>query len=120
MDRLELIKWIKQASICLVPLINRPLFSNALPSKMFEYMACKKPIIIGIKGEAADLVNNSKSGTPIEPEKANLLSNAIIDYYQNKDKCIKHGNNGMIYVTKNLKKEELISKVMNSIQKSKN
>ena len=120
MDRQELIKWIKKASVCLVPLINSPLFRNALPSKMFEYMACKKPIIIGIKGEAADLVNNSKSGTPVQPENANLLSKAIIDYYQNKDKCIKHGNNGMIYVTKNLKKEELISKVMHSIKQSKN
>ena len=83
-------------------------------------MACKKPIIIGIKGEAADLVNNLKSGTTIEPENANLLSNAIIDYYQNKDKCIRHGENGMVYVKKNLKKEKLILTVMNLIQKVEN
>ena len=120
MDRRKLIKCIKKASVCVVPLINSPFFSNALPSKMFEYMVCKKPIIVGIKGAAADLVNNSKSGTTIEPENANLLYNAIIDYYQNKDKCINHGNNGMIYVTKNLKKEVLLSKVMISIKKSIN
>tara|TARA_Y100001970_G_scaffold281852_1_gene393471 strand:- start:5112 stop:6317 length:1206 start_codon:yes stop_codon:yes gene_type:complete len=116
MSRLELIKWIKKASVCVVPLINNSLFRTALPSKMFEYMACQKPIIIGIKGEAENLVNNSKSGTVVEPENAILMSKAIIDYYQNKSKCIEHGTNGMIYVTENLKKEDLISKVIKSIQ----
>ena len=117
MNRPELIKWIKRSSVCLVPLKNNPLFHSALPSKMFEYMACAKPIIIGIKGDAADIVKNTKSGTIIEPENAILLSEAIIDYYQNKDKCFKHGTNGMTYVTENLRKEELISKLLISIQK---
>ncbi len=120
MHRYELIKWIKKSSICLVPLKNNPLFHSAFPSKMFEYMACAKPIIVGIKGEAADLVNHSKSGTIVEPENAILLSKAIIDYYQNKDQCINHGTNGMIYVTENLQKEELISSLMDSIKKVKN
>ena len=120
MNRLELIKWIKKSSICLVPLINNPLFNSALPSKMFEYMVCARPIIVGIKGEAEDMVNNSKSGTIVEPENPILLSEAIIDYFQNKNKCFEHGKNGMIYVTKNLIKEELISKVINSMQKTDN
>ncbi len=118
MNRSELIKWIKRSSVCLVPLKNDPLFHFALPSKMFEYMACAKPIIIGIKGDAADIVNNTKSGTIVEPENAILLSEAIIDYYQNKDKCFKHGANGMTYVTENLRKEELISKLLISIEKA--
>tara|TARA_B100000686_G_scaffold337364_1_gene408390 strand:+ start:189 stop:1397 length:1209 start_codon:yes stop_codon:yes gene_type:complete len=120
MNRAELIKWIKKASVCVVPLKNHSLFYNALPSKMFEYMACQRPIIIGIKGEAEKMVNNSKSGIIVEPENANLLSKAIINYYQNKNKCKKHGVNGMIYVTKNLRKEDLIFKLMNSIQKVEN
>ena len=120
MNRIELIKWIKKASVCIVPLKNNPLFRNALPSKMFEYMACERPIIVAIMGEAADIVNVSKSGTIVKPENANLLSEAIMDYYQNTEKCIKHGTNGMIYVTKNLKKEKLISKAMNTIQKVEN
>ena len=120
MNRLELIKSIKKSSICLVPLKNNSLFHSALPSKMFEYMACGKPIIVGIKGEAEKMVNNIKSGIVVEPENSILLSQAIIYYYENRDKCIEHGNNGMIYVTENFKKEELISKVMNQIQKIEN
>jgi len=120
MNRAELIKWIKKASVCVVPLKNNSLFHNALPSKMFEYMACQRPIIIGIRGEAANMVKHSKSGTIVEPENAILLSKAIIDYYQNKDQCINHGTNGMIYVTENLQKEELISCLIDSIQKVEN
>ena len=114
MDRQELIKWIKKASVCLVPLINNPLFSNALPSKMFEYMACKKPIIVGVNGEARDLVKISKSGTHVFPEDPQMLSKAILNYFHNHGKILEHGSNGLSYITKNLEKEVLI---LNLIQK---
>ena len=115
-NRFELIKWIKKSSICLVPLINHPLFRSALPSKMFEYMACGRPMIVGIKGEAEKLINISKSGVVVEPENPILLSKAIINYYNDSEKCINDGKNGMTYVTENLKKEELISVLINNIQ----
>ena len=116
-NRDELIKLIKKSSVCLVPLKNKKLFNSALPSKMFEYMACARPIIVGIKGEAAEIVINSKSGTIVEPENATLLSETIIDYYLNRDKCIKHGSNGIYFVKENLKKEKLISRLIKSIKK---
>tara|TARA_B100000686_G_scaffold309442_1_gene351338 strand:- start:1970 stop:2905 length:936 start_codon:yes stop_codon:yes gene_type:complete len=117
MSRDQLVKWIKRASVCLVPLKNNSFFYSAFPSKMFEYMSCARPVIAGIKGEAADIVNDSESGTIVKAEDAISLSKAIKDYYQNKDKCLKHGTNGMTYVTKYLKKEELIATLLNSIQK---
>ena len=35
---------------------------------MFEYMACGKPIVVGINGEAKKLVKTSKSGLHVKPE----------------------------------------------------
>lgn len=115
-NRKELIKEIKNSSVCLVPLKNRKLFNDALPSKMFEYMACERPIIVGIRGEARKIVRNINSGMAIEPEDPFMLSEAILSYYKDEKKCKIHGKNGMMYVTKNLSKEVLISKVIKSIK----
>ena len=115
LNRTELIKFIKKSSLCLVPLKNKKLFNSALPSKMFEYMACAKPIIVGVRGEAKKIVHDSKAGIAIEPENPVMLSKAILNYYKNKEKCKIDGENGMTYVTKNLPKEVLISNMIDKI-----
>ncbi len=116
LPRSELIKHIKKASICLVPLKDKKLFKSALPSKMFEYMACGKPIIASIKGDAEKIIHDSKAGMVVEPENAKLLSDAIMKYYLNRDRCNLEGENGMTYITKKLSKELLISNLMNKIK----
>ena len=72
---------------------------------MFEYMACGKPIIVGVKGEAKKIVNSSRSGIVIDPEDPIMLSEAILTYYNNREKCKSDGKNGMTYITKKLSKE---------------
>ncbi len=111
-ERDKVVQVIKNASICLVPLKDKKIFENALPSKMFEYMACERPIIVGIRGEAKKLVNDARAGIAIEPEDAKALSKAILSYYNNEDKCTRHGQNGLTFVTKKLLKEVLISKII--------
>jgi len=119
-SRSELIKWIKKSSVCLVPLKNSSLFKTALPSKMFEYMACGRPVIVGIQGEAEEIIKISKAGIVVEPENPILLSKAIINYYKNFEQCISDGINGMRYITENLIKEDLISKLIDEIKLIKN
>ena len=117
LNRKELINFIKRSSVCLVPLKNKKLFDLALPSKMFEYMACSKPIIAGVRGEAKKIVNNSNAGITVEPEDPAMLSKAILTYYNDDEKCKIDGYNGMNYVTKKLSKEVLISNVINQVKK---
>ena len=116
--RRDLIKYIINSSVCLVPLKNKKLFANALPSKMFEYMACKKPIIVGINGDAKELVRVSKSGICVPPENPEMLSEGILSYFHDKEKIKIDGENGLRYVKDNLEKEALISNLINKINKT--
>ena len=117
MNRDDLIRFIMKSSVCLVPLKNKKLFDSALPSKMFEYMACAKPIIVGVRGEAKKIVHTSGAGIAIEPENPIMLSEAILTYYNNREKCKSDGKNGMTYITKKLSKEVLISRLINRLKK---
>lgn len=47
---------------CIVPLADIPALSDALPSKMFEIMACEVPVIACLNGDAADLVERCGAG----------------------------------------------------------
>ncbi len=117
MKRKKLIERIKKSSVCLVPLKNKKLFRNALPSKMFEYMACQKPIITSVVGHASTIVNSNKCGISILPENPEELAQAILTYYNNSEKLLEYGTNGMSYVTKNLEKEVLASNLIEEVQK---
>jgi len=66
------------ADICLVPLKNREVFLYNIPSKMFEIMACARPIVAGVLGQARALLLESGAGLAIEPEDPAAYRDAIL------------------------------------------
>lgn len=113
----ELVEFIKKSSVCLVPLKNINLFRSAIPSKIFEYMACSKPIILGVRGEAKKIISKAKCGIYVEPENPTILAKAILSYYVNQEKCIIDGKNGFDFVSKNFSKEILATSLINDFKK---
>ena len=83
---------------------------------MFEYMVCGKPVIASVKGDAKNLIHKAKAGKAIDPENPSKLSEAILSYYNDRNKCEVDGRAGMNYVTENLTKEVLISKLLNELK----
>ena len=113
-ERRKLIKMIKKSALCLVPLKKNNLFKTALPSKMFEYMACSRPVICNY-GDAGEIVKKVKSGKVIEPENPKLMSDAILYYLNNKSKIKEHGENGYNYIKSFMIKENLLSHALSKI-----
>lgn len=66
------------ADICLVPLKKRDVFLYNIPSKMFEIMACARPIILGAKGQAKRILDDANAGIAVEPEDAQAYAEAIV------------------------------------------
>lgn len=63
--------------VALVLLRNTPLFSHVIPSKMFEAMGTARPIILGVRGEAQEILQTAGAGIAIAPEDANALASAV-------------------------------------------
>ncbi|MCB0036552.1 MAG: glycosyltransferase family 4 protein, partial [Anaerolineales bacterium] len=51
---------------------------GTLPVKMFSYMACARPVLLAIEGEAADLLENAQAGVAVPMEDAPALAAAIL------------------------------------------
>lgn len=64
----EVRKYISILDICLINLKKSPLFTSVIPSKIFENAAMGKPILMGVEGEAKDIVESYGAGLCFEPE----------------------------------------------------
>jgi glycosyltransferase involved in cell wall biosynthesis len=88
------------SDVSLVLLKKSDLFKTVIPSKIFESMAMKKPVILGVEGEVKGMIIEGKSGISIEPENAQELAAAVIELADNKEKYNQYAENGYKYVEK--------------------
>ncbi|EAR52139.1 probable glycosyl transferase [Oceanicola granulosus HTCC2516] len=66
----------------IVHLIRRKLFTTVIPSKIFECMAMAIPILHGVEGESAEIVQTNGVGILFEPENGAALA-AILQQLHN-------------------------------------
>lgn len=65
------------ADALLVHLRDDPLFAITVPSKTQAYFAAGKPLLMGVKGDAADLVQAAGAGITFEPGNEESLLSAL-------------------------------------------
>lgn len=64
--------------VSLVPLVNSELFRTVIPSKIFECMGMGIPTIMSVpKGEATQIIEETKSGIVVESENVEQITQAI-------------------------------------------
>ena len=65
------------ADVLLVHLKDDPLFEITVPSKTTAYLAAGRPIIMAVRGDAADLVEQAGAGIVCIPENAESIAEAV-------------------------------------------
>lgn len=65
----------------LVTLKSDPLFAITVPSKTQAYMLAGRPILCGVAGDTADIVERTGSGICFTPEDKYALADAVLDLY---------------------------------------
>ncbi len=68
---------LQAADVLLVHLRKDPLFTITIPSKTQAYMAAGKPILMGVDGDAAQLITQSQCGWVVPSENAQALAGEI-------------------------------------------
>lgn len=76
--RVEALELLSALDVSLVMLIDSPLFETVIPSKIFEAMAFRKPIALGVRGESREIVvDRTRSGIAFTPGDADGLIEAV-------------------------------------------
>ena len=94
----EIAFYINAADVMLVPLKRLDIFTKFIPSKMFDYLACGKPVILTVDGEARAILEESGGGVYVEPGNPQALATALTILRQNSDCLANMGCRGREFV----------------------
>lgn len=114
--REEVAGFYHAADVCLVPLRDIAGFSTFIPSKMFEVMACEKPIIASLRGESADILTRAGSALVIPPEDPEELVRAIKVLKGDRQRCVQMGQSGRLFVEQNYERRKLARTYLDLIE----
>lgn len=88
-----MISYIHSSDICIVPHYVTEHINTTIPNKLFEYMACKKPVIVSNAVPLRRIVEKEKCGVVFESENVDSFVNAVLSLKDPKIRLEK-GNNG--------------------------
>lgn len=64
--------------VSIIHLRKTELFTTVIPSKLFECMGMGIPVLHGVQGESAEIVQREGVGQPFEPENAGQLTDLLL------------------------------------------
>jgi glycosyltransferase involved in cell wall biosynthesis len=108
--------FLATSDACLVHLRKTPLYETVLPSKIFEAAAMARPIILGLRGFAADLVRRAGAGLCIEPENEDELLEAVEKLAGSPALREELGRSGRDYVLRHFDREKLATAYLDVIR----
>jgi glycosyltransferase involved in cell wall biosynthesis len=75
-------RFLALADVVLVHLKKDPLFEITIPSKTIAYLACGRPVLASVSGDAAEVVQNSGAGLVCNPEDPDALAQTVRRFWQ--------------------------------------
>lgn len=107
---------IRASDACLVILRRREIFTTVIPTKLLEFMACARPVILGVEGQAREIVESAQAGLCIEPENVDALECAIRKL--NSDPALRQrlGDNGRQWVVENVSRGKTAGKYLEVLE----
>lgn len=105
------------ADVLLVHLRKDPLFEITIPSKTQAYMAIGKPLLMAVRGDAADLVVRAGCGIAIDSENPKQLADTVDLFAAMPINQLKNlGDNGRSFYREKMSLEVGVSKFVSIFQ----
>ncbi|HBW86655.1 MAG TPA: hypothetical protein DEF82_07940 [Crocinitomicaceae bacterium] len=116
-SKLEMPEIVKAVDVALVPLKNLPLFQGAIPSKVFEALSMKKPLLLGVDGEARrHFIEKAEAGLFFEPENARELAKQAKILALDESKRRVMGDNARKYVELQFNRNKLAASFLEKLK----
>ena len=115
----EIFKYILASDMGASVLKKADAFKTIYSNKTFDYMACKKPILMVINGISKDLIETADCGVYAEPENAKDIAKKIIHYRDNVV-LAEQGENGYRFVKEHFDRRMLSDRYLETINRLMN
>lgn len=99
-------KVIAGADVCFASFKKGEYTKKIISVKVFEYLACEKPVIGAFEGESAKVIEESNGGIVVSPNDAKAIADAIMKLYDDPSRRNEIGKAGRRYVEANFSRSE--------------
>lgn len=100
--------YINASDVCVVP--KKPMAGGYSPLKLYEYMACGKPVV-ATRTSGFEILEGNNAGLLVNPENLQEFAEAIIKLLQDPELRKQMGENGRKYVVENHSWESVAKRV---------
>jgi glycosyltransferase involved in cell wall biosynthesis len=107
---------IRASDVCVVMLKRAPIFKTVIPTKMLEFMACGRPVILSVDGQARQVLEAAEGGIYTEPDDPEALVDTIIKLYKDSTLRKTLGQNGRRYIVENLSRKKTSEKYLDVLK----
>jgi colanic acid biosynthesis glycosyl transferase WcaI len=108
---------ISASDVCLVLLKKTDVFKTVIPTKMLEFMACARPVILGVEGQARRILEDAGAGIAIEPENSTALVDAILKLKANPELRQSLGQHGREHILRHYSRGQTAEKYIEILEK---
>lgn len=118
-DKSLMPNYLSVTDVCFVHLRKTDLFTTVMPSKIFEAAGLAKPIILGVQGFAAQLVQKAGAGICIEPDDPGALLEALDDLVSHPEKAAALGRAGFENIAQKYDRDQYAADYLEILQNHK-
>ncbi|MDY7394193.1 glycosyltransferase family 4 protein [Aureibaculum sp. 2210JD6-5] len=111
----EVFKYILASDMGASVLKKVDTFKTIYSNKTFDYMSCKKPILLAIDGVSRALVKEADCGFYVEPENTKAIVEGVLMAIEHKDRLNDLGQNGYEFAKRHFDRNKLASDYLNQI-----
>lgn len=112
MPKNDLVAFVQNAFVSLVPLKGSPVLDTSSPNKFFESLAAGVPVIQNTQGWMKDFLTQNNVGLTLDPNNPKQLANALIEMKDRPEETEEMGQRALAIAKQNFDKNYLANKML--------
>jgi len=109
--------WIASIDILLVLLRDLPVFETVIPSKIFEFLAEERPVVLAARGEIRRMMDDAEGALVIDPESPDQLVSAIEEIMDHPGAAAARATSGRRWVEQGFVRDDLARKMATFLER---
>lgn len=109
-DRNRIPEILDSATVGLAPIKDSPELDYAIPTKLYEYMACSLPVVVTGRGEIRRFATDTDAGIHTKPDPESIAT-AIDTLLENPDRRVAMGRDGYQVVSEEYDRQAIAGRL---------
>ncbi|MGI9037582.1 MAG: glycosyltransferase family 4 protein [Gemmatimonadota bacterium] len=105
------------SDVSIVHLLDRPAFQKVIPSKLFECMGMRRPVVLAVPGQATEILDRASGGISVAPEDPDALLAAVLRLKEDPALRRRLGDAGAEYVRENNDRRVIARRYLEVLQR---